>query len=150
MILQAPGRLETAAVFALLIIFSALGIVLNLIVRIARRRIIFWSPDSNSGQQSERLKEWALVPAIHFGMTNGSDNTTAEHPYTSGQRRQGRLMPALPPFPVDAPRKVGRLRKHKAFCSNHLTAVPIPKPNHRWACPGVPQWHELCGGEGHG
>ncbi|MDR6507715.1 ABC transporter permease [Arthrobacter oryzae] len=46
MILQAQARLETAAVFALLIILSALGIVLNLIVRIARRKIIFWSPDS--------------------------------------------------------------------------------------------------------
>lgn len=46
MILQAQARLETAAVFALLIILSALGIMLNLIVRIARRKIIFWSPDS--------------------------------------------------------------------------------------------------------
>lgn len=46
MILQAQARLETAAVFALLIILSALGIVLNLIVRIARRKIIFWSPDN--------------------------------------------------------------------------------------------------------
>jgi NitT/TauT family transport system permease protein len=46
MILQAQARLETAAVFALLIILSALGIALNLIVRVARRKIIFWSPES--------------------------------------------------------------------------------------------------------
>jgi NitT/TauT family transport system permease protein len=43
LILQAQGGLQTAAVFALLVILSALGIALNLIVRLLRRRIVFWS-----------------------------------------------------------------------------------------------------------
>lgn len=42
LILQAQGRMETPAVFALLIILSALGIFLNLSVRLARRWIITW------------------------------------------------------------------------------------------------------------
>lgn len=42
LILQAQGRMETAAVFALLIILSVLGIVLNLVVRFLRRVVIRW------------------------------------------------------------------------------------------------------------
>lgn len=42
LILQAQGRMETPAVFALLIILSALGILLNLAVRLARRWVITW------------------------------------------------------------------------------------------------------------
>ncbi|MBR7741825.1 ABC transporter permease [Phycicoccus sp. BSK3Z-2] len=42
LILQAQGRMETPAVFALLIILSALGIFLNLFVRLARKWIITW------------------------------------------------------------------------------------------------------------
>lgn len=42
LILQAQGRMETAAVFALLIILSVLGIVLNLVVRVLRRVVIRW------------------------------------------------------------------------------------------------------------
>ncbi|MGO2660634.1 ABC transporter permease [Mycetocola reblochoni] len=44
LILQAQGRMETPAVFALLIILSALGILLNLAVRLARRWVITWEP----------------------------------------------------------------------------------------------------------
>lgn len=46
LILQAQGAMQTAAVFALLIILSALGITLNLLVRLARRKVIFWQQDS--------------------------------------------------------------------------------------------------------
>ncbi|KXC07008.1 ABC transporter permease [Microbacterium hominis] len=42
LILQAQGRMETAAVFALLIILSVLGIVLNLIVRVLRKVVVRW------------------------------------------------------------------------------------------------------------
>ena len=42
LILQAQGRMETPAVFALLIILSALGILLNLAVRTARRLVVRW------------------------------------------------------------------------------------------------------------
>lgn len=43
LILQAQGSLQTAAVFALLIILSVLGIVLNTLVRVARRKVVFWT-----------------------------------------------------------------------------------------------------------
>ncbi|WP_120338726.1 ABC transporter permease [Cryobacterium soli] len=43
LILQAQGSMQTAAVFALLIILSALGIVLNTLVRMARRKVVFWA-----------------------------------------------------------------------------------------------------------
>jgi len=46
LILQAQGAMQTAAVFALLIILSALGITLNALVRLARRRVIFWQQDA--------------------------------------------------------------------------------------------------------
>jgi NitT/TauT family transport system permease protein len=42
LILQAQGRMETPAVFALLIILSGLGILLNLIVRTVRRLVVTW------------------------------------------------------------------------------------------------------------
>lgn len=42
LILQAQGGLQTAAVFALLIILSALGIILNTAVRVLRHRVVFW------------------------------------------------------------------------------------------------------------
>ena len=42
LILQAQGRMDTAAVFALLIILSLIGIVLNLTVRFLRRKAIYW------------------------------------------------------------------------------------------------------------
>ena len=42
LILQAQGRMETPAVFALLIILSALGILLNLAVRTTRRLVVRW------------------------------------------------------------------------------------------------------------
>lgn len=42
LILQAQGRMETAAVFALLIILSVLGILLNLAVRVLRKIVIRW------------------------------------------------------------------------------------------------------------
>ncbi|WP_129336528.1 ABC transporter permease [Cellulomonas endophytica] len=44
LILQAQGRMETPAVFALLIILSALGIALNVLVRTLRRVVISWEP----------------------------------------------------------------------------------------------------------
>ena len=44
LILQSQARMDTAGVFALLIILSALGITLNLAVRTVRRRVIFWVP----------------------------------------------------------------------------------------------------------
>lgn len=44
LILQAQGRMETAAVFALLIILSVIGILLNLLVRVARRVVVSWEP----------------------------------------------------------------------------------------------------------
>lgn len=44
LILQAQAKMETAAVFALLIILSAIGISLNLLVRYLRRKVIFWVP----------------------------------------------------------------------------------------------------------
>jgi NitT/TauT family transport system permease protein len=47
LILQAQGRMETPAVFALLIILSALGILLNLAVRILRRIVITWEPQNS-------------------------------------------------------------------------------------------------------
>lgn len=46
LILQAQGRMETPAVFALLIILSALGILLNVLVRLARRLVISWEPSA--------------------------------------------------------------------------------------------------------
>jgi NitT/TauT family transport system permease protein len=39
--------METPAVFALLIILSALGILLNLAVRILRRIVITWEPQNS-------------------------------------------------------------------------------------------------------
>jgi len=42
LILQAQGRMQTAAVFAILIILSLLGITLNLIVRTLRRVVVKW------------------------------------------------------------------------------------------------------------
>ncbi|QOR69347.1 ABC transporter permease [Ruania alkalisoli] len=42
LILQAQGRMETAAVFALLIILSALGIALNVLVRTVRKVVVNW------------------------------------------------------------------------------------------------------------
>lgn len=42
LILQAQGRMQTAAVFALLIILSALGIILNIVVRQLRKIVVFW------------------------------------------------------------------------------------------------------------
>lgn len=42
LILQAQGRMQTPAVFALLIILSALGILLNLAVRVVRRFAVSW------------------------------------------------------------------------------------------------------------
>lgn len=42
LILQAQGRMETAAVFALLIILSVLGIVMNLAVRMLRKAVVRW------------------------------------------------------------------------------------------------------------
>lgn len=42
LILQAQGRMETPAVFALLIILSALGIGLNVLVRLLRRLVVTW------------------------------------------------------------------------------------------------------------
>lgn len=42
LILQAQGRMQTAAVFAILIILSVLGILLNLIVRTLRRVVVKW------------------------------------------------------------------------------------------------------------
>jgi NitT/TauT family transport system permease protein len=42
LILQAQGRMETPAVFALLIILSALGILLNTAVRVIRRLVVTW------------------------------------------------------------------------------------------------------------
>jgi len=42
LILQAQGRMETPAVFALLIILSAIGIALNVAVRFLRKRIVTW------------------------------------------------------------------------------------------------------------
>jgi len=47
LILQAQGRMETPAVFALLIILSALGILLNLAVRVLRRVVITWEPHNS-------------------------------------------------------------------------------------------------------
>jgi NitT/TauT family transport system permease protein len=44
LILQAQAKMETAGVFALLIILSAIGISLNLLVRYLRRKVIFWVP----------------------------------------------------------------------------------------------------------
>jgi NitT/TauT family transport system permease protein len=42
LILQAQGRMETAAVFALLIILCGLGILLNVLVRTVRRLVVSW------------------------------------------------------------------------------------------------------------
>ncbi|MCL3859830.1 ABC transporter permease [Actinotalea sp. K2] len=42
LILQAQGRMETPAVFALLIILSSLGIALNVLVRLLRRLVVTW------------------------------------------------------------------------------------------------------------
>lgn len=44
LVLQAQGRMDTAAVFALLIILSTIGILLNVIVRLVRRKVVFWMP----------------------------------------------------------------------------------------------------------
>lgn len=43
LILQAQGGMQTAAMFALLILLSALGIALNTIVRLARHKVVFWA-----------------------------------------------------------------------------------------------------------
>ncbi len=44
LILQAQYRMNTGAVFATLMILCALGIVLNLAVRLLRRRVLYWVP----------------------------------------------------------------------------------------------------------
>lgn len=44
LVLQAQFQMQTAAVFALLIILSAIGISLNLLVRLLRRYVVFWVP----------------------------------------------------------------------------------------------------------
>lgn len=44
LIIQAQARLNTAAVFALLIILSIIGVSLNTVVRLLRRRVLFWIP----------------------------------------------------------------------------------------------------------
>jgi len=44
LILQAQFQMQTAAVFALLIILSTIGISLNLLVRLVRRKVVFWMP----------------------------------------------------------------------------------------------------------
>lgn len=44
LILQAQFQMQTAAVFALLIILSVIGISLNLSVRLIRRKVVFWLP----------------------------------------------------------------------------------------------------------
>ncbi|MFS0894815.1 ABC transporter permease [Microbacterium sp. 179-I 3D3 NHS] len=42
MVLIAQSRLDTAGVFAILILLSTIGIALNLLVRFIRRRVVFW------------------------------------------------------------------------------------------------------------
>ena len=44
LILQAQFKMQTAAVFALLIILSCIGITLSYCVRAIRRRVVFWVP----------------------------------------------------------------------------------------------------------
>lgn len=44
LILQAQYRMNTGAVFATLMILCTLGIILNLLVRILRRRVLYWVP----------------------------------------------------------------------------------------------------------
>jgi len=44
LILQAQSQLQTAAVFALLLMLSAIGILCYLLVRLLKRRVIFWMP----------------------------------------------------------------------------------------------------------
>lgn len=44
LILQAQYRMNTGAVFATLMILCALGILLNLLVRVLRRRVLYWVP----------------------------------------------------------------------------------------------------------
>ncbi|WP_430593178.1 ABC transporter permease [Humidisolicoccus flavus] len=44
LVLQAQAQMQTAAVFALLIILSVIGITLNLTVRLIRARVVFWVP----------------------------------------------------------------------------------------------------------
>lgn len=46
LILQAQFQMQTAAVFALLIILSVIGISLNLLIRWVRARVVFWVPKS--------------------------------------------------------------------------------------------------------
>jgi NitT/TauT family transport system permease protein len=48
LILQAQYRMNTGAVFACLLILCAVGITLNVIVRIVRRRILYWVPGEKS------------------------------------------------------------------------------------------------------
>lgn len=42
MLLQAQYQLNTAAVFALVVILALIGIVLNLLVRLLRKKLLFW------------------------------------------------------------------------------------------------------------
>lgn len=44
LVLQAQFQMQTAAVFALLIILSTIGISLNLLVRLIRSKVVFWVP----------------------------------------------------------------------------------------------------------
>jgi NitT/TauT family transport system permease protein len=44
LILQAQSQMQTAAVFALLLMLSAIGITFNLLVRALRRKVVFWMP----------------------------------------------------------------------------------------------------------
>ncbi len=42
-VLQQQAQLETAGVFAATAILAAIGIVLYLLMRMARRRVVFWA-----------------------------------------------------------------------------------------------------------
>ena len=51
-ILQANGNIDTAMLFAALIIMSLLGIVLFLVIEIAERFLIGWHPSRRAGSAS--------------------------------------------------------------------------------------------------
>ena len=44
LLLQAQYQLNTAAVFALVVILAVIGIIMNLLVRLLRRKLLFWLP----------------------------------------------------------------------------------------------------------
>lgn len=48
LILQAQYRMNTGAVFAILLILSAIGVTLNVLVRWLRRRVLFWMPGESN------------------------------------------------------------------------------------------------------